>query len=203
LPHFILFGIKTPCTDFCDFIMATHAGFDPNWYMQELIEPARKSVEKTIISIDLPAGVKDINYTWSDLVPTEQTEAALESQQAARIVPGRRGAGEDRLNHASVRRYGHNVSKTNSCGFSAIIRAHDHAGVSGIGNIGKLIDNPSSPWKGLTPFEWYPLSESYDAYTFIAARNIASVGADSRWNAYGILKAGDNGRWYLQPIEFQ
>jgi len=47
------------------------------------------------------------------------------------------------------------------------------------------------------------LSENYDAYTFIAARNIASVGADNRYNAYGLIEAAKNGRWYLRPITFE
>lgn len=208
LPHFVLLGIQTPSTQFYDFIMAAHAGFDTNWNMKELIDPTCKSPVNHMISIDLPADVKTVNYNWSDLLPQGYGEAALETQKGAALLFGARGAGEDRINHAMVRTYCRKVSKacsseSHSCALSAILRGHEHQKVSSIGNIGKLIDHPSTPWKALTSGESYPLSEHYDAYTFIAARNIASVGADSRWNAYGILRAKPNGRWYLEPVKFQ
>ncbi len=204
LPHFILFGIQTPGVDFYDFIMAVHAGFDPNWNMTELMQAAISNYKNVIVGMDLPAKVKAINYNWSDLIPVTAGDAALDSQAAARIDLGMRGAGEDRLNHALIRQYCRNVSKStsNHCGLSAIFRGHDHAAVKNIGNIGRLIDNPLTPWKALTSYEWYPLSESYDTYTLITARNIPSVDSDHNWNAYGIIEAGFNGRWYLQPVKF-
>lgn len=208
LPHFVLFGIQTPNADFYDFIMGVHAAFDPNWDMHELMDTTIANRKNVVVWMDLPANVKAINYNWSDLIPADAAEAAMESQRAAKVTPGMRGAGEDRLNHALVRQYCRNVStnRSKSCPhsycLSAILRGHSHNAVQNIGNIGKLIDNPVAPWKALTAFEQYPLSENFDVYTFMTARNIPTVDSDHNWNAYGLIEAGMNGRWYLTPIKF-
>ena len=199
LPLLFLIGVKTPGVNFYDFLMFNHAGFDLNHFndIANLIQTAiRVSGGITIKSEQI---TKSSNYNWSDLEPSGSPEAI--TKLAAQVSPGRRGAGEERMNHAAVRYYCKKV--TESLGYFAclsdIFRGHDHRAGATCNNFGKLIDNPESPWKKLQSGEYAPLSEHYDAYTIISAPNVPSVGCASNY-AFGIINARNNGRWYLQPI---
>lgn len=194
LPLLYLIGVKTPGDNFYDFLMFSHAGFDPQYNVAELMR----------IAIDAGAEIQSVpvpnspNYNWSDLEPSRAPEAT--TLVAAGIRPGNRGANEERMNRAAVRGYCKIASNTleNAC-LSGIFRGHDHQAGAICNNIGKLIDHAIFPWKQLESHERYPLSENFDVYTIISAPNVPTVGC-ARNYAYGIIKASSNGRWYLRPI---
>jgi len=193
LPLLYLIGVKTPGLNFYDFIMFSHAGFDPHFSVANLMRAAITHPDGKIITQQISDSP---NYNWSDLKPSDVPEAT--SGIAQRIWQGLRGAGEECINHAAIHEYFSKIAEelSEEAILSSLFRGHEHRAVET--NFGKLIDSPTKYWKNLSPGKRYPLSENYDTYTIISAPNISTVGA-APYFTYGRLEAAKNGRWYLYP----
>lgn len=216
LPLALLMGVRGDDTaPFTDFIMFVHAGFDVSWYMEEpitlglLLAPGdynscEMPLYKTVQGKQYP--IMKLNFTWTDYLSTTLENLAKTDIDAYLVAEGKRKAGEESFNRAAIRVFCgeiENIFFDRAC-ISSVFRGHDHAAVRNIGNIGKLTGYPQAPWQEVEANEKIPLSGTYDTYTFIAARNIYEVGADSRVNAYGIIFPSlHGGRWYLIPRKFQ
>ena len=183
LPLALLLGHKTPGCQYYDFILFCHGGYATTWDPKLLLTSAIEQQRNLILHVSTEQETEFLNNDFIGLAESSKTQGHVRLHKEG-----------EHITHQQMRKYlrtsGNDISWQHPYQYClrAIMRGHQHL-PGGIVQLAPVVES----WRTLHSKLVYEVDQ-YAVYGFTSCPVIYG-----KEDAFGILLAAPNGRWYLQP----
>lgn len=191
LPRFFFAGLQMPSTHHYDFLLFCHNCFDRSWRPGDFM----KSIVKNHIDQNYQSNAP-LPYVAQQAHKHAFVEGEFANECSSSTTKNHTSSWTKTAFEEFVQRHAHCVDQKYmyTCCLRAMLRGHDCV----MGGIARLKGDGPALWKSLKDGKTYEIDD-HSVFTCISGSQGLSR-SDSIDNAFGLIHAGRNGRWYVTSV---